>query len=509
MNERVEISKRPSIKTFTKPSDISGIGKLPPQALDLEEAVLGALMLEKSPLNDVIDIIHRPEIFYKDAHKKIYEAIQELFSSSESIDILTVTQKLRANGNLDQVGGPFYISQLTNRVASAAHAEAHARILVQKFILREMIRISGKVIQNAYDETVDVFTLLDETESELFAVAEGNIRKDYESMASLLFKAQNEIENAMLKEDGVNGVGTGFSELDKVTSGWQKSDMIVVAARPGMGKTAFVLSMARNVAVDFQHPVAIFSLEMSSIQLVNRLISGEAEIPAEDIRRGNFSKTEFEQFFERTKALSEAPIFIDDTPALSIFELRAKCRRLKQQHDVQLIIIDYLQLMSSGGKGGNREQEISNISRSIKEIAKELDVPIIALSQLSRSVETRGGDKRPMLSDLRDSGAIEQDADIVSFIYRPEYYQLTEWPDGTPCNGQAEIIVAKHRNGSLKDIRLKFVGKYAKFSNLDGLSQENYDFNAGMKPNDDFGNDLSSFTLPSKMNDDPNEDEPF
>ena len=509
MNERVEISKRPSIKTFTKPSDISGIGKLPPQALDLEEAVLGALMLEKSPLNDVIDIIHRPEIFYKDAHKKIYEAIQELFSSSESIDILTVTQKLRANGNLDQVGGPFYISQLTNRVASAAHAEAHARILVQKFILREMIRISGKVIQNAYDETVDVFTLLDETESELFAVAEGNIRKDYESMASLLFKAQNEIENAMLKEDGVNGVGTGFSELDKVTSGWQKSDMIVVAARPGMGKTAFVLSMARNVAVDFQHPVAIFSLEMSSIQLVNRLISGEAEIPAEDIRRGNFSKTEFEQFFERTKALSEAPIFIDDTPALSIFELRAKCRRLKQQHDVQLIIIDYLQLMSSGGKGGNREQEISNISRSIKEIAKELDVPIIALSQLSRSVETRGGDKRPMLSDLRDSGAIEQDADIVSFIYRPEYYQLTEWPDGTPCNGQAEIIVAKHRNGSLKDIRLKFIGKYAKFSDLDGLSQNDFMYNAGMKPNNDFGDDVSSFTMPSKMNDDSSNEDPF
>jgi replicative DNA helicase len=509
MNERVEITKNPGLKTFTKPSDLSGIGKLPPQAVDLEEAVLGALMLEKSPLNDVIDIIHRPEIFYKDAHKKIYEAIQELFSSSESIDILTVTQKLRANGALEKVGGAFYISQLTNRVASAAHAEAHARILVQKFILREMIRISGKVIQNAYDETTDVFTLLDETESELFAVAEGNIRKDYESMASLLFKAQNEIESAMLKEDGVNGVGTGFSELDKITSGWQKSDMVVVAARPGMGKTAFVLSMARNVAVDFQHPVAIFSLEMSSIQLVNRLISGEAEIPAEDIRRGNFSKTEFEQFFERTKALSEAPIFIDDTPALSIFELRAKCRRLKQQHDVQLIIIDYLQLMSSGGKGGNREQEISNISRSIKEIAKELDVPIIALSQLSRSVETRGGDKRPMLSDLRDSGAIEQDADIVCFIYRPEYYQLTEWPDGNPCNGQAEIIVAKHRNGSLKDIRLKFVGKYAKFSNLDALSQEDFVYNAGMKPNENFGNDISSFTLPSKMNDDPNEDEPF
>jgi replicative DNA helicase len=508
MSESIEkFSKKSSVRTFTKPNDLSGIGKLPPQAVDLEEAVLGALMLEKSPLNDVIDIIHRPDIFYKDAHKKIYEAIQELFSASESIDILTVTQKLRANGEIDAVGGPYYISQLTNRVASAAHAEAHARILVQKFILREMIRISGKVIQNAYDETTDVFNLLDEAESELFAVAEGNIRKDYESMASLLFKAQNEIENAMLKDDGVNGIATGFTDLDKITSGWQKSDMIVVAARPGMGKTAFVLSMARNVAVDYQHPVAVFSLEMSSIQLVNRLISGEAEIPAEDIRRGNFSKKEFEQFFERTKQLSEAPIYIDDTPALSIFELRAKCRRLKQQHNIQLIIIDYLQLMSSGGKGGNREQEISNISRSIKEIAKELDVPIIALSQLSRSVETRGGDKRPMLSDLRDSGAIEQDADIVSFIYRPEYYQLTEWPDGTPCTSQAEIIVAKHRNGSLKDIRLKFLGKYAKFTNLDGLSQDDYPFGGGVQPNDSFGDNLPSFTMPSKMNDDMGEDD--
>ena len=484
-------------------------GKLPPQATELEEAVLGALMLEKSPLNDVIDIIHQPEIFYKEAHQKIYAAIQDLFSSSESIDILTVTQKLKSNGDLESVGGAFYISQLTNRVASAAHAESHARIIVQKYILREMIRISGKVIQNAYDETTDVFNLLDEAESELFKVTEGNIRKDYESMASLLFKAQSEIEIAMQKEDGINGIGSGFTELDKITSGWQKSDMVVIAARPGMGKTAFVLSMARNVAVDYKHPVAIFSLEMSSIQLVNRLISGEAEIPAEDIRRGNFSKSEFEQFFERTKSLSEAPIYIDDTPALTIFELRAKSRRLKQQHNVQLIIIDYLQLMSSGGKGGNREQEISNISRSIKEIAKELEIPIIALSQLSRSVETRGGDKRPMLSDLRDSGAIEQDADIVGFIYRPEYYQLTEWPDGSPCNNQGEIIIAKHRNGSLKDVRLKFTGKYAKFSNLDGLSQQDFMYNAGMKPNNDFGNDVSSFTMPSKMNDDSSNEDPF
>ena len=495
-----------------KESGIVGSGKLPPQAVDLEEAVLGALMLEKGPLNDVIDIINRPDIFYKDAHKKIYEAIQELFSESESIDILTVSQRLRSNGNLDACGGAFYISQLTNRVASAAHAETHARIIVQKFIMRELIRISGKVIQQAYDETTDVFNLLDEAESELFAVAEGNIRKDYQNMTDLILKAKDEIEVAMGKEDGINGIATGFAALDRVTSGWQKSDMIVVAARPGMGKTAFVISMARNVAVDFKHPVAIFSLEMSSVQLVNRLISGEAEIPAEDIRRGKFTKKEFEQFFHRTKQLSEAPLFIDDTPALSIFELRAKSRRLKQQHDIKLIIIDYLQLMSSGGKGGNREQEISTISRSIKEIAKELDVPIIALSQLSRNVETRGGDKRPMLSDLRDSGAIEQDADIVCFIYRPEYYGITEWADGSPCNSQGEIIVAKHRNGSLEDVRLRFIGKYAKFANLDTFSSDDYSAES-LQTNKDFSQSMGgTYTVQSKMNDDDidgDEDGPF
>ena len=411
---------------------------------------------------------------------------------------------------MEACGGPYYISQLTNRVASAAHAETHARIIVQKFILRELIRISGKVIQNAYDETTDVFNLLDEAESELFAVAEGNIRKDYQNMTDLILQAKDEIEVAMSKEDGINGVATGFKDLDRVTSGWQRSDMIVVAARPGMGKTAFVISMARNVAVDYNHPVAIFSLEMSSVQLVNRLISGEAEIPAEDIRRGKFTKNEFDQFFHRTKKLSDAPLFIDDTPALSIFELRAKCRRLKQQHDIKLVVIDYLQLMSSGGKGGNREQEISTISRSIKEIAKELDIPIIALSQLSRNVETRGGDKRPMLSDLRDSGAIEQDADIVCFIYRPEYYGLTEWADGTPCNSQGEIIVAKHRNGSLKDVRLRFIGKYAKFANMDNFDEYLPD---SLSPNKDFSQPMGgTYTVQSKMNDDDidsDDDGPF
>ena len=501
------------------PSNFIEGGKLPPQAVDLEAAVLGALMLEKGPVNDIIDIL-TPESFYKEAHQKIYGVIRDLFGDSEPIDILTVTQKLRSKGELDEVGGPYFISQLTNRVASAAHAEAHARIISQKHILRELIRISGTVIQKAYDETTDVFDLLDESEAELFKVAEGNLRKNHDTMSQLMRMAVEGIEEAMSREDGISGVPSSFTALDRVTSGWQKSDMVVLAARPGMGKTAFVLSMARNAAVDHNKAVAFFSLEMSSVQLVNRLISGEAEIGASDIRKGNLSKDEFSKLFERTKKLAEAPLFIDDTPALSVFELRAKCRRLKQQHDIQMVVIDYLQLMSAGGNGGNREQEISTISRSIKEIAKELDIPIIALSQLSRSVETRGGDKRPMLSDLRESGvetrggdkrpmlsdlresgAIEQDADIVCFIYRPEYYGLTEWADNTPCNGQGEIIIAKHRNGSLEDVRLRFIGKFAKFENLD-----TFDNDAGfnpMLPNPDFDTDGGGFrTVQSKMNDD-------
>ena len=488
------------------PSNFIEGGKLPPQAVDLESAVLGALMLEKGPVNDIIDIL-TPESFYKEAHQKIYGVIRDLFGDSEPIDILTVTQKLRSKGELDEVGGPYFISQLTNRVASAAHAEAHARIISQKHILRELIRISGTVIQKAYDETTDVFDLLDESEAELFKVAEGNLRKNHDTMSQLMRMAVEGIEEAMSREDGISGVPSSFTALDRVTSGWQKSDMVVLAARPGMGKTAFVLSMARNAAVDHNKAVAFFSLEMSSVQLVNRLISGEAEIGASDIRKGNLSKDEFSKLFERTKKLANAPLFIDDTPALSVFELRAKCRRLKQQHDIQMVVIDYLQLMSAGGNGGNREQEISTISRSIKEIAKELDIPIIALSQLSRSVETRGGDKRPMLSDLRESGAIEQDADIVCFIYRPEYYGLTEWADNTPCNGQGEIIIAKHRNGTLEDVRLRFVGKFAKFENLDTFDN-GAEYNP-MLPNPDFDTDGGGFrTVQSKMNDDAEDNFP-
>jgi replicative DNA helicase len=472
-------------------------GRIPPQAVDFEEAVLGALMLEKNAVNDAIDIL-QPESFYKDAHQKIYGAIQNLFGKGEAIDILTVTQELRQTGELDYVGGAYYISQLTNRVASAANIEHHARIISQKYIQRELIRISSDTIKMAYDETSDVFDLLDKAEQGIFQVAEGNLRKSYDSMSKIMQQAIEEIEKAQNHEDGVSGIPTGFTALDRVTSGWQRSDMIVIAARPAMGKTAFVVSMARNTAVQFNKPVAIFSLEMSSIQLVNRLISGETEIPAEKLRKGNLAPHEFQQLHARIGKLSEAPIFIDDTPALSIFEFRAKARRLKAQHDIDLIIIDYLQLMTGGSDNkGNREQEISMISRSIKTVAKELNIPIIALSQLSRSVETRGGDKRPMLSDLRESGAIEQDADIVSFIYRPEYYGITEDEDGNSTVGTGEIMIAKHRNGSLENVKLKFVGQFAKFENLDDFDPSDF---GTISPNDDFEGG-GTMTMPSKMND--------
>lgn len=498
-------------------------GKLPPQAIDLEEAVLGAMMLEKNAVNDAIDILS-PDSFYKDAHQRIFEVIHELFQESQPIDILTVTARLRQKGELDIVGGPFYISQLTNRVASSANVEYHARIISQKHIMRELIRISNDTIKDAYDETSDVFDLLDKTESNLYKVTQGNLRRDYSSMSTLIQHAIEDIEKNKNQTDGLSGVPSGFTDLDRVTSGWQKSDMVVVAARPGMGKTAFVLSMARNTAVMFNRPVAVFSLEMSAIQLVNRLIASESELPAEKLRKGNLALHEIQQLHEKIKKLAVAPIYIDDTPALSIFELRAKCRRLKAQYNVEMIIIDYLQLMSAGNEGkGNREQEISSISRSIKSIAKELEVPIIALSQLSRSVETRGGDKRPMLSDLRESGAIEQDADIVAFIYRPEYYNITEDEKGQSLLGTGEIIIAKHRNGSLENVRLKFVPQLAKFENLN----EDFSVSGGyenpaqgggnfkfedkfgkMEPNNDFDNNSGAITLKSKMND-AKEDEDF
>ena len=471
-------------------------GKIPPQALDLEEVVLGAMMIDKKGVDEVIDILS-PEAFYKEAHKHIFEAVFKLFENSEPIDLLTVSSQLKKDGKLDQIGGDFYLISLTQKVSSSAHIEFHARIILQKFIQRSLIKISNEIIEDAYDETKDVFDLLDHAESKLYEVTQGNIKKSSESAQELVIQAKKKIEEISNKE-GLSGIPSGFDKLDKLTSGWQESDLIIVAARPGMGKTALTLTMARNIAVNQNIPVAFFSLEMASVQLITRLISSETGLSSEKLRTGRLEKHEWEQLNVKVKSLEKAPLFIDDTPSLSIFDLRAKARRLASQHGIKMIIIDYLQLMTGGGsnKGGNREQEISMISRNLKALAKELNVPVIALSQLSRAVETRGGSKRPLLSDLRESGAIEQDADIVSFIYRPEYYKIDEWDDEerSPTEGQAEFIVAKHRNGGLDNIRLKFIGHLGKFDNLDDFDSP-FEFQSKMNDNDE--NPFATPNLPS------------
>ena len=487
------------------------LGKIPPQAIDLEEAVLGALMLEKDALTNVIDIL-KPDTFYKDSHKEIYASIVDLFNNSEPVDLLTVTNHLRKKGKLDLVGGAYYITELTSKVNSAAHIEYHARIIIEKAIKRELIRIASEVHRDAYEDTVDVFSLLDRTEQSLFEVSEINIRKNYADMRSIMHEAIIELETKKQQADGLTGIPTGFTALDRVTSGWQKSDLVIIAARPGMGKTAFVVSAMRNAAVDFNKPVAIFSLEMSSIQLVNRLISAEAELESDKIKKGNLEDYEWEQLIHKTAKLSEAPIFIDDTPALSILELRAKARKLVAQHKVELIIVDYLQLMSgdsskTGGGAGNREQEIASISRSLKNIAKELNIPIIALSQLSRAVEVRGGDKRPQLSDLRESGSIEQDADMVIFLYRPEYYGINADEEGNSVQGVGEVIIAKHRNGSLDTARLKFIGKFTKFCDLD-FGNPYGGFPSGGDLGGQFDRDTNTITFQSKANGDVGNDKP-
>ncbi len=665
-------------------------GRVLPQAVPLEEVVLGAIMLDKDALSVVLDIL-RAESFYRDEHQQIFRAMLRLFERSNPVDALTVMEELRKMGELEAVGGPAYLANLTMKVASAANLEYHARIISQKFIQRELIRTSTKIVRDSFEDTTDVFELLDEAEQGLFSIAEQNMSRSFDTISSLAGKALKQIEELKNKKDGLTGIPTGFTELDRLTSGLQRSDLIILAARPGMGKTALVLSLARNTSAEFRKGVAIFSLEMSSLQLAQRLIAMEAEIPGSKMRNGQLEEYEWQQLHTAIERIGEAPVYIDDTPGINIFELRAKCRRLKMQYDIQLIIIDYLQLMSGGGDNqrGNREQEVSAISRSLKNLAKELNVPVIALSQLSRAVETRGGSKRPQLSDLRESGcltgdtllqnaetgermtiqslaerkeqvpiqvfavdpnykikghtmvkafysgkkevfelttrtgrkikasanhpflklegwtrldnlepgdsigvfplqerqfsarvipdfesvylskyafrdseivihpqknhstfadfvecfeekayetqwdnivsitplgfqdvydatvagvhnfvandiivhnSIEQDADMVAFIYRPEYYQIMEDEEGQSLKGVAEVIVAKHRHGALKTIRLRFTDEFARFSDLD-------DPDFGNLPADTFDSYPSVITRPSKMNEE--EDIPF
>ncbi|MEI2739882.1 MAG: replicative DNA helicase [Chitinophagaceae bacterium] len=451
-------------------------GKVPPQAKDLEEAVLGAIMLEKSAFDTVVEIL-KPECFYVEAHQRIFQAMQGLSNKSQPIDILTVAEELRFKEELEMVGGAYYVTKLTNAVVSSANIEAHSRIILQKFIQRELIRISGEIIGDAYEDSTDVFDLLDDAESKLFEITNNHLRKNFDTIDSVLVKTIQRIEDLRHKNEDVTGVPSGFPSLDRVTYGWQNTDLIILAARPAVGKTAFALNLARNAVMHpgKATPVALFSLEMSAGQLVQRILAAESEIWLEKIARGKLEEHEMKQLYARgIQRLAQAPLFIDDTPALNIFELRAKCRRLKNKHNIGLIIIDYLQLMSGTGenRNSNREQEISNISRNLKALAKELSVPIIALSQLSRAVETRSagkdGNKMPQLSDLRESGAIEQDADMVMFLYRPEYYDITQNEMGENNRGETIVRIAKHRNGSLETIKLRALLHIQKFTEDDG-----------------------------------------
>ncbi|WP_336516317.1 replicative DNA helicase [Pollutibacter soli] len=490
-------------------------GKIPPQSRELEDAVLGAIMLEKSAFDTVVEIL-KPECFYVDANQRIFSAMMGLAQKSMPIDLLTVVEELRFREELEMVGGAFYVSKLTNAVVSSANIETHARIILQKFIQRELIRISGETISDAYEDSTDVFDLLDEAESRLFEITNNHLRKNFDSIDVVLMKTIKRIDDMRNRQEDITGVPTGFHSLDKVTYGWQNSDLVILAARPSVGKTAFALNLARNAAMHPTKPtpVAFFSLEMSSAQLVQRILSAESEILLEKIARGRMEEHEMQQLYKKgIQPLSKAPIFIDDTAALNIFELRAKCRRLKSKHNIGIIIIDYLQLMSGGGdnRNSNREQEISTISRNLKGLAKELQVPIIALSQLSREVEKRkDGKNLPQLSDLRESGAIEQDADMVMFLYRPEYHGLTSNEMGESVKGETYVRIAKHRNGSLENIKLKGLLHIQKFIDAPeddfsglGMSEGNW------KPVKDDDNARLFIQKGSKMNDLSDDDEPF
>jgi replicative DNA helicase len=463
-------------------------GKMPPNALDFERLVIGTFLIDKKGLDHSIDLL-TPEVFYDPRHQVIFTAILKLYEGNQPVDLMTIIQALKKEDKLNQAGGDHYIIDLTMGVSSSAHIEYHVRVILEKYILRSLINVSANVIDASYKESTDVFELLDKAEQSFFEITNGTIKKGFDTANSLVKQAIETIKSLKDKE-GLSGVPSGFRDVDKETGGWQNSDLIIIAARPAMGKTAFLLSMARNIAVGHKIPMALFSLEMASVQLITRMIASETKISSEKLRKGTLDDEEWQRLFSNVSELENAPLYIDETPSLSIFDFRAKCRRLVMQHGVRLIMVDYLQLMTagSGGKGGgNREQEISMISRSLKAIAKELNVPVIALSQLSRSVETRPG-KRPQLSDLRESGAIEQDADIVSFIFRPEYYKITVWDNDeegqeTTTENQAELIIAKHRNGATADVRLSFLKHFAKFDNveaaLNGSMDAGYPSNFG------------------------------
>ena len=449
-------------------------GNMPPQATEIEESVLGALILDQDALSNSIDII-RPEYFYSEENATIFRVISHLFAEGKPVDILTVSESLKKNGSLEAVGGNYKLVSLTSRITSAAHIEYHVRLLSEKYIQRELIRVSTETLRDAYDETSDVLDLLDKTETKFLEINDSNFNSDILGMDTLVRNTIMDIEKNQTLAEDASGLLTGFRTLDNKIGGFQKGTLVILAARPAMGKTALAINIARNMAVDFHKPVAIFSLEMTASELTSRLISAETSIEGRKFKaNGKLSEAEKEYIREKTNSLVKAPIYIDDNPGLTIFELRAKCRRLKQKYDIQMVFIDYLQLMQGGDavKGGNREQEISYISRQLKALSKELSIPMLALSQLSRAVETRGGSKKPVLSDLRESGAIEQDADIVMFIYRPAYYG----EGGEDDERLAKVIIAKHRAGETGEADLNFINQYVRFENrMDDIGYNSVD----------------------------------
>ena len=463
-----------------------GAGRMPPQAVDVEQAVLGAVLIERDAIPKAIEILPS-DAFYDGRHQKIYEAVEALFERGHPVDLITLSEELKRRGDYEAIGG-YYLAELTTRVASAANVEYHARIIAEKSLLRKLITTMTGVVGQAFDPTTDAFDLLDEAERQIFQITESQLRKGVVGIDSVMMQTVQHLESIHGREGGITGVPSGFTTLDNMTGGWQPSDMVIVAARPSMGKTAFSLALTRNAALHPSKPsgVAYFSLEMSAQQLAQRLLTSEARVDAQRARTGRLHDDDWPKLARAAGKLSSAPIFIDDTPALGILELRAKCRRLKAEHDIGLVIVDYLQLMHGTQQTqGNREQEIAQISRSLKGLAKELNVPVIALSQLSRAVETRGGDKRPQLSDLRESGSIEQDADVVMFIYRAERYGITVDEAGNSTEGLGELLIGKQRNGPIGDVKVAFVNQFARFENLTSYIASDTDGGYGQ----DFGAD--------------------
>jgi replicative DNA helicase len=443
--------------------------RIPPQALDAEVAVIGAMLLDTSAIGAVSEVLDE-SAFYKGAHKKIFRTVVDLFGKDEAVDLVTVTQELKRRKELDDVGGAAYLSQVLGSVATTANVRHHAKIVLEKAILRRLISVATEVVQEAFDVSGDASEILDRAEHAIFEIAQARVHRDFVPMREILKHSFEVIQELYDKKQHVTGVASGFEDLDSMTSGFQKSDLVIIAGRPSMGKTAFALNIAAHSAIDHTIPVAIFSLEMGKEQLVQRMLCCEARVDAHKLRTGYLADKHWSSLTTAAGMLSEAAIYIDDTPSMNVLEMRSKARRLKAESDIGLVIVDYLQLMRGLGRPENRQQEISEISRSLKALAKELEVPVLALSQLSRAVESRGGDRRPILSDLRESGAIEQDADVVMFIYRAEQYERT--PENI---GRAEVIIGKQRNGPTGTVNLAFQSECTRFDNLSMRPEETFE----------------------------------